>query len=386
VIRLVTAHTRLADDADGAAVEILSQLKRSGPLSRHACGVIHCDMSFMETGVFRAVSRALPFPTLGMNTILHSSDLGAFGSTLLTVSVFTSPDVRMACALSPEMDTDVSGPSDAMYSEALADLKERPSLALVFGPILPWCASGEALCHALDAASGGVPLFGSQAGDFTPGPDSPKVLFNGEAWSFRSAILLMGANASPRFDVYPVSSRKLLKGRALITESESHVVHKVNSMPVMEFLETMGLCRNGKLVSIDVIPFFLSRSRGGPCLVRAMRGMNPDGSIVLAGNAPEGSQLDIGVLDTHHILDGARRAGAITRLASPSPSAIYSCLARNISLGLNFSMEMEAFHHETAGSSPYLFSYSMGEFCPIRLPDGGWHNEYHNMSLVRVSF
>jgi hypothetical protein len=72
-------------------------------------------------------------------------------------------------------------------------------------------------------------------------------------------------------------------------------------------------------------------------------------------------------------------------LSAPGSTFLYSCLARSISLGLNFTMEMEALRREVGGRAPYLFSYSLGELCPMLLPDGKHHNEYHNMSLVTMS-
>ncbi|MDR1040910.1 MAG: hypothetical protein LBR80_12255 [Deltaproteobacteria bacterium] len=46
---------------------------------------------------------------------------------------------------------------------------------------------------------------------------------------------------------------------------------------------------------------------------------------------------------------------------------------------------MEALRREVAGRLPYLFSYSMGELRPVPLPDGRFHNEFHNMPLVTKS-
>ncbi|MDR1312313.1 MAG: FIST C-terminal domain-containing protein [Deltaproteobacteria bacterium] len=382
---MISAQTREADDGELAAREVSAQIKEAGPLDRNALGVVHCDNAFVETGACSAVCRALPFPTVGINTLLHSACSGALDSTLLTVSVLTSPDVRMAAALSDPMEDEVRGPCEGMYSDALGVLRERPAVGMVFGPFLPWCASGEIICYSLDEIAGGLPFFGCLASDYAASARSPRVIYNGAAWASRAALVLFGSAASPRFSVFPVSGRKAFREKAVVTESEDHVIRRVNGMPVLDFLETLGLCREGQLVSTHMIPIFLERGGGRPPIIRAIFTQTQDGAIHLGGNAPAGSTLGIGAMDTAHILEGVRRAASIMNLGSSGATILYSCIARSISLGLNFTMEMEALRRAASSRSPYLFSYSLGEICPILLPDGKYHNEYHNMSLVTMS-
>ncbi|MDR1037831.1 MAG: FIST C-terminal domain-containing protein [Deltaproteobacteria bacterium] len=382
---MISAQTLEADDGTLAARDVLGQLSDAGPLSRNALGIVHCDNAFVETGACAAVCRALPFPTVGVNTLLHSSERGTIGSTILTVTVLTSPDVRMAAALSEPMEEDVRGPCEALFSDAMSVLRERPAAGLVFGPFLQWCASGELICYALDAASGGLPLFGCLASDYAATARSPRVIYNGAAWASRAALVLLGSEARPRFAVYPVSGRTTIRDKAVVTESEANVVRRVNGMPVLDFLETLGLCRDGQLCSMHIIPIFLERGGGRPPIVRAIHSQTQDGAILLAGNAPAGATLGIGAMDIAHIIEGVRRAASVMNLSGSGCTLLYSCFARGMCLGLNYTMEMEALRRAAGGRSQYLFSYSLGEFCPVLLPDGKFHNEYHNMSLVTMS-
>ncbi|MDR1082065.1 MAG: hypothetical protein LBQ79_14165, partial [Deltaproteobacteria bacterium] len=305
---MISAQTGEADDGNLAARDVLAQIRDAGPLSRNTLGIVHCDNAFVETGACAAVCRALPFPTVGVNTLLHSSDSGAVDSTLLTVSVLTSPDVRMAAALSDPMEDEVRGPCEGMYADALGVLREKPAAALVFGPFLQWCASGEIICYALDAISGGIPMFGCLASDYAAAARSPRVIYNGAAWASRAAMILLGSEARPRFAVYPVSSRKTLRDKAVVTESEANLIRRVNGMPVLDFLETLGLCRDGQLFSTHMIPIFLERGGGRPPIVRAILSQTQDGAIILGGNAPAGATLGIWALDVPHIVEGVRRA------------------------------------------------------------------------------
>ncbi|MDR3153547.1 MAG: FIST C-terminal domain-containing protein [Deltaproteobacteria bacterium] len=381
---MIQAQTREADDPQAAAASIVAQVMAAGPLSRHACGVVHCDNAFLETGALLAVSRALPFPTVGINTLLHSTVSGALSSTLLTVTVLTSPDVRMSVALSEHMGEDVRGPCESLFFEALSGLKEKPSAGFMFVPFLQWCPAGELITQTLDSASGNIPLFGTVAADYSDEFRSPRVLFNGCAWSSRSALILFGAAARPRFSIYPVSAKKTVRGKAVVTESEAHIVRRINGMPVLDFLETLGLCTDGKLECAYSIPLFLERGGGRPPIVRSMLAQTADGAIVLGGNVPPGSTLGIGAMDTLHIIEGVRRAASLMSLSAPGAAFLYSCLFRGVCLGLNYTSEMETLRRDLAGRVPYTFAYSGGEICPMLLPDGKWHNEFHNMSLVAM--
>ncbi|MDR1042006.1 MAG: hypothetical protein LBR80_17930, partial [Deltaproteobacteria bacterium] len=130
---------------------------------------------------------------------------------------------------------------------------------MVFGPFLPWHASGEIIRCSLDEATGGLPLFGCLAEDYAEAMRSPRVLYNGAARASRTALVLFGSAARPRFAIFPVSSRKTIREKAVVTESEAHVLRRVNGMPVLDFFESLGLCRDGRLSSTHMIPIFLER-------------------------------------------------------------------------------------------------------------------------------
>jgi hypothetical protein len=383
---MLIAQTSDPDDTGNAVREILAQLDLSRNQMRHSMGLVHCHNAFVESGALKAVCARLPFPVLGYNTYLHSSSLGAIENMLMTATVLTSDTVKFSAGLSSPIHDDVRGPTAAMYVETENLLRGRPAMGIIFPPKLTGLATGEILTEALDEVSDGVPFFGGQPADYTTYLRDPKVFFNGEDYHDRAAMVLIEGDVRPRFHVFPVSAEKRIRQKAIITASERNVVKEVNGMPVLDFMESLGLCFEGKMAGTTTIPLFLDRWDGSPPTVRSILAQTPEGWLILSGRAPIDSTLGIGAMDETHILEGVRRVTSLARLSRPEVFVLYSCLSRNVSLGFNYKSEAEAVRLGLDGNAPYLFAYTSGEICPVMLKDGKWHNEYHNMSLVTFSF
>ncbi|MDR2461137.1 MAG: FIST C-terminal domain-containing protein [Deltaproteobacteria bacterium] len=388
MINMLLAHTLEVDDKDLALRDILLQLDLPHCQKNHSVGIIHCTHPFIESGVVQAICERLPFPVLGINTLLHSSALGLVDNMLLTITVFTSDDIKFATGLSAPLEAkgNLKANIADIYVETENLMSSRPSLGLVFGPSLTYCAMGEILVEVLNEVSDGVPFFGALAADYSTYIRHPRIIYNGKTYNDRLGIILMEGKLSPRFCVYPVSDKKTIRQKAIVTDSEGNLIRKVNGMPVLEFLESLGLCWAGQISGTHTIPLFLDRNDGQPPIVRTIQSQTPDGGIILCGNAPVDTTLGFGAMDIKHILESVRRVSILMKLLNPDVFYLYSCISRNIALGLNYTAEMEAVHHDLEGLVPYLFSYSSGEICPLIQKDGRWHNEFHNMSLVTANF
>jgi hypothetical protein len=60
MIKMLTAFTREADEAEVAVSEILAQLDLEHKLLAHSVGIMNYYFDFFETGVAGAISDALP--------------------------------------------------------------------------------------------------------------------------------------------------------------------------------------------------------------------------------------------------------------------------------------------------------------------------------------
>ena len=99
MIRSFSAHTYEIDDAALAVEEIKRRLDCDGKLMKNSVGSLACFVDFIETGVVKALSEALPFDILGITTIASAS-AGQCGETTLCILVLTSDDTEFVPVLS----------------------------------------------------------------------------------------------------------------------------------------------------------------------------------------------------------------------------------------------------------------------------------------------
>jgi hypothetical protein len=159
MINMLLAQTLEVDEQELALRDILLQLDLKRNLKKYSVGIIHCNQSFIDSGVVKTICERLPFPVLGMNTLLHSSALGLIDNMLLTLCILTSEDVKFATGLSqPLIGNSRSGIVDT-YVETENLMSSRPGMGLVFGPAMTTCAIGEMLVDILNETSDGVPFW-----------------------------------------------------------------------------------------------------------------------------------------------------------------------------------------------------------------------------------
>jgi hypothetical protein len=386
MIKALLANTLEVDEVELALKDILTQLNIQKNLKKNSVGIIHCNNDFIESGVVEAVCDRLPFPVLGINTILNSSSLGLFDNMLLSICVLTSDSINFTVGLSDPLTADREQSLAKMYVEAENLLNSRPAFMLLYASVFDDSNVGEHVINALDEFSDQVPIFGTLPADYTTELRSPKVIFNGASYSDRVAIILVEGQVTPVFTCINVPLWHGTQQRAIVTESRSNVIRQINGQPVLEYLEKLGLCWYGEISGINTIPIFLDRQDSLGPVVRCILYQNPEGDVILTGDVPKNSTLSFGFLDEQMVL----KAAAALALSMNNPFSnifyVYSCLSRCFAIGLNYMAEMEKFYANAGKKLPYIFSYSSGEFCPVLLPDGTLKNQYHNMSLIGLSF
>jgi hypothetical protein len=383
---MLVSQTLELEDADLAVRDILAQLDLNRRIKRDSVALVFCNNAFMESGVARAVCERLPFPTVGMNTFLSSASGGLTDPMILTAGVLTSDTCRFAVGLSEPFPEIMTGVFDKLYVEVENLLDRRPAMGMVFSGFHPVLPLGELLADALDEASDGVPFFGSLAADYTLEVKKPRILFNGEHYPDRAALLLVDGPIEPRFTVQQVSLARSIPQKAIVTGAFGNTVMEINGMTALDFMESLGLCQDGLITGADAIPVLIDRVDGSTPVFRNIMAQTPENGIILSGAINEGALLGLGSLDMEHVLAGARelstRAG---HAPCPRPLLAISCISRNIVLGFSYGAEAEVLRTGLASSPPFTFAYSLGEICPVPSSAGRWRNAYHNMSLVAAS-
>ncbi|MDR3165576.1 MAG: FIST C-terminal domain-containing protein [Synergistaceae bacterium] len=378
MIDVFTCFTDEVEDVDVAVEDIKCGLANM-VLAANSVGILHCDSGYVESGVVKAVCGILPFEVVGCTTLSASTN-GGMGF-ILTLTVLTSDDTEFVIGFSPEIDDDdPRKPVDELY-EKFAARMERPKMLMVFPPF-PRNFGGDAFVRALDACSGGVPIFGALAISNDPDYKYSYTFHNGV--HFERSLVLLGlyGDVDPYFFSASIELTDILKQHAIVTGSHRNIVTSINNMPALDYFESVGLTNKQNQGALEGLAMIFS-PREGPMLIRFCIDHNPDESIIMTGEVPEGSSLAISAIGPDTIMRSTEeKICEALSVARGRGMLMYSCAARSWTLGIYGMNEHEKAAECIGKASPYHLAYCAGELIPARYGDNSLSNVLQGGSLI----
>lgn len=384
MIRLLTAFTYEADFVDDAIEEILQQLDVKNKLLKNSVGILSCNYEFVATGTALAICEALPFSVVGCTTQGYAIK-GAQGHFMLLLSVLTSDDVFFSTAVSKPLTQNPEPLIVDTYHQALRDLNQTPSMIMTFQPYIPQLLSGDLLIQSLDSVTGGIPVFGSVALDFTTNFRTPLTIYNNKSYEHCLPLLLLSGNVTPTFFMESISEDYFLCQNAKITDSCGNRLISINHTPAIQFLEEIGLMINdsfdGTQIALPVSVDYHDGTKPKTCLLQAI---SSDGSIICGGEMPKGATLAIGTLLHDDVIKTTKKL-LLTLQTIPDKNALFlfSCFGRNTVLSdpmAEINLIQKSLNNYPA---PYVYFSSGGEICPSYLAGGVQTiNRFHNNSII----
>ncbi|GHS98177.1 hypothetical protein AGMMS50276_19490 [Synergistales bacterium] len=394
MIKAFTAHTAEIDDVDSALAEIKEQLNldSDGRLLKNSIGILSCYSDFLDSGVVRALSDALPFEIIGSTTLCSATVDGA-ETMALTLTVMTSDDVNFIVGLSePITLNNGEAALRAAYEAAVLgrDTEEKLSLILSFSPLL-LDVSGELYVNTANKVAPGVPLFGMLAVDHSSDYHGSQVICNGEAYTDRCAFALLFGEANPKFFLASLSPEKIYREKGVVSASHGGLLQSVNGMTTVKYLETLGhkADSNGNIQGINTFPLLVDYNDGTSPVVRSMFTNTPDGAAVCGGDIPLGATLSVASINADEIV--ATAAATLTSALEqykPACAFLFSCVGRFFFLGYEPLKEAEKVCEivKDSGIAVHL-AYCSGELCPVYGNDGKTTiNRAHNITLAICFF
>jgi hypothetical protein len=379
MIKTLIAQTMEADDPDRAVSEILEQLSIGQNLRDNSVGILTCYLDFIENGIVKAICERLPFDVVGIDT-MSSATSRKGGPITLSLAVLTSDDVFFSTGISASLEHEHKDSLRELYERASAKHRDKPSLILSFAPVPQYSTAGDYLVEALGAASGGVPIFGMMASDFTTAFRSPLVIFNGEAYKDSMAVILLSGNVKPEFACMAVPENNTLKRKAVVTSSDGNILKEINGSPAIDYIQSIGLVKDNKLVTTQTVSLIVYYDDETEPVARSIFDLTSEGYLILGGVAPEGSVIGIGTLSPSDVVDMLSKM--IDSLGVFDFLLVASCISRNFILGWDNMAEIDLIQSRLGEGSPFLFVYVAGEICPTVAADGTFINRFHNLTLV----
>ena len=199
------------------------------------------------------------------------------------------------------------------------------------------------------------------------------------------AVLAFWGNIEPKFFISSIPDEQIINQRAVITDSYRNRIKKINGIPVLQYMESVGLAKDGKLEGAISFPLVLHMP-GGSRLIRSINDAE-NGEILCSGAVPSHVPVEISFCNRDFVMESARDiAGECKKWLESQKNTgslsamVVSCVARRLNLGTDVYAEINEID---AGlkNLPYHFVYSRGEYCPVRIVDGKADNYFFNFSL-----
>jgi hypothetical protein len=385
MIKIITAQTDEADDADFAISGILSQLEGK-EYKKNTVGILSCFADFVSSGVAAALAAKLPFPIAGCTTLAASTN-GVQGNVILVLTVLTSDDVEFETGITGPISAEDDGPLKAAWDKVLAKRKEKPSLMISFAPLLN-NVSADFFAESWSAITGNVPNFGTLAVDHNQDYHESQTILGAGAFRDRYVFVLCYGDLEPRFFVGGISEGKAFREKGVVTASQGNQLKGVNGVSVADYLVSLGLKRdeNGVIQGINSFPFILDYNDGTQPVIRVMFAITPDGSAVCGGKIPVGATLTVGFISAEEVLLNTEKVlrKALENIGDRS-LLIFSCVGRYFAQGFNSSAEMDRVQ-KILGDRPFHLAYSGTELCPVYGKDGSIANRGHNDTIIICVF
>lgn len=384
MIKTITAYTHEIDDAEQAVSDLLKQLENK--LLKNSVGLVTCFADFIDSEVVKELAEQVSFPIVGKTTIGNMT-AAEKSNMMLTLTVITSDDVEFVAGLTDPIPGEDETPFRKAYEKANQDRKEKPALMISFAPLM-MNVGGDFFVNTLNRISEGVPNFGTITVDHNSDYHAAQVIYGGEAYRDRLAFVLAYGNITPKFYVASISEEKLYRNKGVVTASQGNQLQTVDGVPVIDYLESIGMQKNedGTITGVNSFPFVVDFGDGSKPIVRVLFAITPEGYAVCGGDIPVGTKLSVGSIDADEVLNTSEKAlNEVQEKSSINGMIMFSCVGRYFALEFDSTKEMDLIQEKT-GEIPFVFAYSGGEICPLYDRDGNTVNRFHNDTLVICTF
>jgi hypothetical protein len=175
-----------------------------------------------------------------------------------------------------------------------------------------------------------------------------------------------------------------------VTRSNGNILYELDGHPALELYKRyLGHHTANLPASALLFPLSLRLQNPEVSLVRTVLSVNEeDGSMIFAGDIPQGEYVRLMNASSDKLIDGASGAAEMskTSLGSSDPDLIIliSCVGRKLVLKQRVEEELETVR-EVFGDHPATTGfYSYGEICPIKPFEQ--HCELHNQTMTITVF
>ena len=176
----------------------------------------------------------------------------------------------------------------------------------------------------------------------------------------------------------------------LVTKSEANVLYELDGQPALElYKKYLGSHAANLPASALLFPLsFISNDEVTP-LVRTILSIDEtNGSMVFAGDIPEGRYVRLMKANFEKLIEGASGAAEMSKISlentDPDLAILISCVGRKLLMKQRIEEELEGVREMLGPSTVMTGFYSYGEISPVMPFDK--HCELHNQTMTITVF
>ncbi|MDA3928164.1 MAG: FIST C-terminal domain-containing protein [Prolixibacteraceae bacterium] len=175
-----------------------------------------------------------------------------------------------------------------------------------------------------------------------------------------------------------------------VTRSEGNILYELDGQPALELYKRyLGEHAANLPASALLFPLSLRLKDTETSLVRTILSVNENnGSMVFAGDIPQGEYVRLMRANFDRLIDGANDAAEMSKISLKQSTAdlaiLISCVGRKLVLKQRVEEELEAIQEVIGQDITTTGFYSYGEICPIKPFEQ--HCELHNQTMTITLF
>jgi hypothetical protein len=175
-----------------------------------------------------------------------------------------------------------------------------------------------------------------------------------------------------------------------VTKSKNNILYELDGKPALElYKKYLGEHAANLPASALLFPLRLMIQNTETSLVRTILSVNEtDGSMVFAGDIPQGEFVRLMRASNDGLIDGASGAADMSKLSlknsNPDLAILISCVGRKLVLKQRVEEELEIVHDVLGKNTCMTGFYSYGEISPLKPFEN--HCELHNQTMTITVF
>lgn len=170
----------------------------------------------------------------------------------------------------------------------------------------------------------------------------------------------------------------------VITKSENNILYEIDGQPALDLYKKYLGAKSSELPQASLLyPLNVTPDDKNEPVVRTILNINNDDqSMILAGDVPVNSRVQLMMASVDGVAQGAHKAAGFAmnnRKKAPELSILVSCIGRKLVMSQRVEEELELVREVIGNQVPMTGFYSYGEMAPF---NGSKTCELHNQTMT----